>query len=57
MRLVFKLKGAGKSLRAVAQALTQAGRPTKKGGAWSSETVRKILANRALYAQALEGEP
>ncbi len=40
---VLDLHGAGLSLRAIAGALTAEGRATKRGGAWRSETIRKIV--------------
>lgn len=38
------LRASGQSTRAIAAALTAAGTPTKRGGAWSSPVVARILA-------------
>jgi DNA invertase Pin-like site-specific DNA recombinase len=40
---ILALKRRGLSLRTIAEVLTDEGHPTKRGGRWGAETVRKIL--------------
>jgi len=44
---IRSLAAEGKTLRAIASVLDQEGRPTKRGGKWAAETVRKVLARQA----------
>lgn len=48
VRMARELRGAGLSLRAIARELTEAGRPTKRGGRWQAETVAYLIAPRYL---------
>ena len=48
VRLARDLRKSGKSFRAIAAALTDAGRPTKRGGRWEPGTVRLLIAPRYL---------
>jgi len=41
--MVRELRGKGRSLRDICDALTTAGRQTKRGGRWSPKVVRAIL--------------
>jgi site-specific DNA recombinase len=43
-----ELRGEGRTLREVAQALTDEGRPTSRGGRWGAETVRLLLARASM---------
>jgi hypothetical protein len=38
----------GSSLREIAAALTAEGHPTKRGGTWQANTVRRILAREGI---------
>jgi DNA invertase Pin-like site-specific DNA recombinase len=52
VREILRLRGAGgtqASYRAIARHLTAASRPTRHGGAWKAETVRRIVHRRDLY--------
>jgi DNA invertase Pin-like site-specific DNA recombinase len=49
VRQIIARRLAGASFRAIAGELSAAGVPSKRGGAWRSETVRKVWARRALY--------
>lgn len=40
---IVALKAKGLSLRSIAEVLTDEGHPTKRGGRWGAETVRKVL--------------
>jgi DNA invertase Pin-like site-specific DNA recombinase len=53
---VLDLHQAGLSLRSIAGALTAEGRATKRGGAWRSETVRKIVMRHAPKAASVGSE-
>lgn len=44
---VLALRGEGKSLREIAQALEHEEIPTRRGGKWSAQTVRNILLEQA----------
>jgi DNA invertase Pin-like site-specific DNA recombinase len=49
---ILRLRGTGDTLasyRAIARHLTCAGRPTRHGGPWQPETVRRIVERRSLY--------
>lgn len=46
LRRMYDLQAAGQSTRDIAATLTAEGHPTKRGGAWSSATVSRILARR-----------
>ncbi len=49
VRRVLGMRDGGMPLRAIARALAAGGVPTKKGGSWSAEHIRKLVARRALY--------
>ena len=53
VRLILAKRDAGASFRAIAEELRAAGVPSKRGGAWRSETVRKVWQRRALYERLL----
>jgi DNA invertase Pin-like site-specific DNA recombinase len=53
---VLDLHGAGLSLRAIAGALTAEGRATKRGGAWRSETIRKIVLRHGAKLESVGDE-
>lgn len=40
---IGELRSEGRTLEAIAETLTAEGRPTKRGGTWAKETVRKLL--------------
>lgn len=44
---IAALRAEGRSLREIAATLRAEGRPTKRGGHWAAETVRKALARAA----------
>lgn len=50
--VIFTLRKAGKSLRAIATHLTEIGATTKRGGSWGTSTLKGILENslNACYA-------
>lgn len=48
VRMARALFDNGKTYRAIARELTDAGRPTKRGGAWHPETVRCLIRERYL---------
>lgn len=54
VRLARQWSAQGLSLRQVAAKLTEAGRPTKRGGKWSAETVALLLTPRYLEKIDLE---
>lgn len=45
VRLIYKLFLDGNTDHAIAQELSSSGLPTKQGGAWARQTVKKILQN------------
>lgn len=45
VRYVFSRYNQGVSFHRLAQELTEGGAPSKRGGRWAAETVRKIVAN------------
>ena len=45
--LACRLHQEGHSLQAIAEAVANAGHPTKRGGRWAPETVRQLLARHA----------
>ena len=45
----------GQSYRTIARQLDSQGVPTKRGGRWGSETVRKVVQRRTWYASVLRG--
>jgi DNA invertase Pin-like site-specific DNA recombinase len=47
LRRMTELRDAGHSTRDIAATLTAEGHPTKRGGAWSSATVSRIVARHA----------
>jgi DNA invertase Pin-like site-specific DNA recombinase len=49
VRRIFALRAKGLTLAAIASALTAEGHPTKRGGRWCAEIVRRVLTRRALY--------
>lgn len=51
--LIFALRKAGKSLRAIATHLTEIGATTKRGGGWAAATVKRILENSLNSAYAV----
>lgn len=53
VRLILSRRAAGASYRAIAEELRAAGLPTKRGGTWRSETVRKVWGRRILYEPTL----
>jgi DNA invertase Pin-like site-specific DNA recombinase len=57
VRLILAKRAAGESYRAIATELKTAGVPTKQGGEWRSETVRKIWMRRELYERVLAMSP
>lgn len=44
MARIGALKSKGLSLRTIAEVLTDEKHPTKRGGRWGAETVRKVLS-------------
>jgi DNA invertase Pin-like site-specific DNA recombinase len=52
VRRIFELRTEGRTLRAIADTLTAEGHPTKRGGRWCAEIVRRVLTRRAFYALA-----
>ena len=52
---ILDLWRRGGSYRAVARELDSKGVPTKRGGRWGSETVRKVVQRRVWYASVLRG--
>lgn len=52
LKLMVKLRDEGHSTRAIAEALTEAGHPTARGGTWSSPTVARILSRYPVKATA-----
>lgn len=50
--LIFSLRKAGKSLRAIATHLTEIGATTKRGGTWAAATIKRILENSLHSAYA-----
>lgn len=53
---ILTRRGAGASFRAIADELRADVVPSKRGGAWRSETVRKVWQRRALYTLWLRAE-
>ena len=51
--LIFSLRKAGKSLRAIASHLTEIGATTKRGGQWAAATIKRILENSLHSAYAV----
>ena len=55
VRLILARRAAGVPFRAIAAELRAAGLPSKRAGAWRSETVRKVWLRRKRYAGCLGG--
>lgn len=53
VRTILQRREEGAAFRAIAQELRAAGVPTKRGGVWRSETVRKVWQRRGRYAPLL----
>ncbi len=53
VRCILDLWRRGQSYCAIARQLASEGVPTKRGGRWASETVRKVVERRAWYASVL----
>jgi site-specific DNA recombinase len=53
VRRILARRAAGASFRRIAEELRAAGLPTKRGGHWRSETVRKVWGRRSLYEPLL----
>jgi DNA invertase Pin-like site-specific DNA recombinase len=53
VHLILAKRGAGASFRTIAEDLRAAGVPSKRGGTWRSETVRKVWLRRAFYERLL----
>lgn len=53
INLIFALRKAGKSLRAIASHLSDLGIATKRGGAWAAATIKRILENSLNSAFAI----
>ena len=51
--LIFALRKAGKSLRAIASHLSDLGIATKRGGQWAAATIKRILENSLHSAFAI----
>jgi site-specific DNA recombinase len=57
VRVIFRMRGEGMTLRAIAKALNYRGIPTAKGGKWYAGTVRYILSNGLYWGHyAYKGE-
>ncbi len=57
---IIELRGHGLSLRAIASALTNEGRPTKRGGEWRPVTVHRVLRRQSCdspWRASTEGTP
>lgn len=52
LRRMAELRESGASTREIAAALTREGHPTKRGGAWSSATVSRIMSRQATEPSA-----
>ena len=55
VRDILDLWRRGQSYCAIARQLDCQGVPTKRGGRWASETVRKVVQRRGWYASVLSG--
>ena len=55
VRRILDLRGRGRSYRTIARQLDSQGVPTKRGGRWGSETVRKVVQRRSWYASVIGG--
>lgn len=55
VRQILELWRAGRSARAIAASLNDAGVPTKRGGRWHHTTVAKVVRRREWYARRLRG--
>ncbi len=53
VRVILDLWRRGRSYCAIARQLDSQGVPTKRGGRWASETVRKVVQRRDWYTSAL----
>lgn len=53
INLIFALRKAGKSLRAIASHLSSLGIATKRGGNWAAATIKRILENSLNSAFAI----
>lgn len=59
VRCIFKDRERGKSLRAIAKGLNEAGSTTKKGNKWRAKSISNILNNkkyRGILEQSVNGE-
>lgn len=43
VQTILKMRSKGRSMQAIADALNQAGAPTKRGGRWHAVTIQKVL--------------
>ncbi len=55
VRSILDLRKRGRSYRTIARQLDSQGVPTKRGGRWGSETVRKVVQRRSWYASVIGG--
>jgi len=55
VRSILDLRRQGRSYRTIARQLDSQGVPTKRGGRWGSETIRKVVKPQSWYASVLGG--
>ena len=56
VKQIFALRGAGQTLTAIAEELTQAGALPRHGARWYASSVREVLLNEDNYRGGLRGE-